>query len=111
SIKAIYVGYKPTVLKVKMGTTQVLNIGMTESTELTVVEIHPGENPAITIMKQVYKHKDDNDKIKLDAYQYEVYNKLEFDLNNISPKAVNRKVMKPVKFIFDNIDSTNPSEK
>ncbi len=111
SIKAVYVGYKPTVLKIKQGATQIVNIGMASDNEMAVVDIHPGENPAITILKQVYKHKDDNDKIKLDAYQYEVYNKLEFDLNNITPKMEKSKVMKPVKFIFDNIDSTNPSEK
>lgn len=112
SIRAVYVGYKPTTLKVQQGITQVINIGMApEGNELAAVEIHPGENPAVTILKQVYKHKDDNDKVKLDAYQYEVYNKLEFDLNNIDPKFQQRKVMKPVQFIFDNIDSTNPSEK
>lgn len=47
----------------------------------------------------------------MDAYQYEAYNKLEFDLNNIDDKFQSRKVLKPVKFIFDGIDSTNPSEK
>ncbi len=112
SIRAIYVGYNNTTLKVKQGATQVINIGMApKSTDLTVVDIVPGENPAVTILKKVYKHKEENNKQKLDAYQYEVYNKLEFDLNNIDEKFQNRKVMKPVKFIFDAIDSTNPSEK
>src|SRR5665213_3726605 len=104
SIKAVYVAYKPTELKVKQGTKQILNIGMVSADQMAAVDIHPGENPAITILKQVYKHKDENDKVKLDAYQYEVYNKLEFDLNNITPKMENSKMMKPVKFIFDNID-------
>jgi hypothetical protein len=112
SIRAIYVGYQNTTLPVKQGVDQVINIPMrTSSTDLNVVDITPGENPAITLLKLVYKHKPENDKERLDAYQYEVYNKLEFDLNNIDPKLEKSKVMKPVQFIFDRIDSTNPSEK
>ncbi|CAN5133191.1 DUF5686 and carboxypeptidase-like regulatory domain-containing protein [soil metagenome] len=112
SIRAIYVGFFNTTLKVKQGQTQVINIPMkAKSSDLEPVTILPGENPAITLLKLVYKHKPENDKEKLDAYQYEVYNKLEFDLNNIDEKFQKSKVMKPVKFIFDNIDTTNPSEK
>jgi Family of unknown function (DUF5686)/CarboxypepD_reg-like domain len=112
SIRAVYVGYFPTTLPVKTGTTQVLNIPMKENTiQLHEVTIIPGENPAVTILKQVWKHKPENDKENLDSYQYEAYNKLEFDLNNIPEKMQKSRVMKPVKFIFDNIDTTNPSEK
>lgn len=112
SIRATYVGYLSTTVAVKTGAAQVINIGLKPNTlELNVVEIRPGENPAVTILKQVWAHKPENDKEKLSYYQYEAYNKLEFDLNNIDPKMQKRKVMQPVQFIFDRIDSTNPSEK
>jgi hypothetical protein len=112
SIRALYVGYFNTTIKVKQGEEQVINIPMRmKSNDLAPVDILPGENPAITLLKLVYKHKPENDKEKLDAFQYEVYNKLEFDLNNINEKFQKSKVMKPVKFIFDRIDTTNPSEK
>ncbi|HTL81240.1 MAG TPA: DUF5686 family protein [Bacteroidia bacterium] len=112
SIMAVYVGFKNSVVAVKQGQSQVVNIPMTpNSIERDEVVILPGENPAVTILKQVWAHESTNDKEKLESYQYEVYNKLEFDLNNISPEFQKSKVMKPVKFIFDNIDTTNPSEK
>jgi hypothetical protein len=112
SIKVVYVGYLPTVLPVKQGETQVLNVPMTiNSVELNVVTILPGENPAVTLLKKVWKHEPENRKENLDYYQYEAYNKLEFDLNNIPAKMTKSKVLSPVKFIFDNIDTTNPSEK
>ena len=112
SIRSIYVGYKAKTIKVKSGITQIINIPMEpRSIDFAVVDILPGENPAVIILKKVYKNKINNDKEKLDAYQYEAYNKLEFDLNNIDDKFQSRKVLKPVKFIFDGIDSTNPSEK
>lgn len=112
SIKAQYIGYKPTVLPVKNGVKQTLNIPMASNAKsLNVVTIYPGENPAITLLKKVWEHKPENNKEKLDCYQYETYNKLEFDLNNISEEFQKSKIMRPVKFIFDQIDSTNPTEK
>jgi hypothetical protein len=83
----------------------------TNATALNVVTIYPGENPAVTLLKKVWEHKPENNKEKLDCYQYETYNKLEFDLNNISEEFQQSKIMRPVKFIFDQIDSTNPTEK
>lgn len=112
SIRAQYIGYTTTILPIKNGVKQVINIPMSPSTStLSVVVIYPGENPAVTLLKKVWAHKPENNKEKLDCYQYETYNKLEFDLNNISEEFQNRKMMRPVKFIFDQIDSTNPTEK
>lgn len=112
SIKAQYIGYKPTVLPIRSGVKQTLNIPMTtNSVALNVVTIYPGENPAVTLLKKVWAHKPENNKEKHDCYQYEAYNKLEFDLNNISEDFQKSKIMRPVKFIFDAIDSTNPTEK
>lgn len=111
TIRAQYIGYKPTFLPIKNGVKQTINIPMSTNTILNVVTIYPGENPAVTILKKVWAHKPENNKEKLDCYQYESYNKLEFDLNNISEEFQKSKIMRPVKFIFDQIDSTNPTEK
>ncbi len=112
SIRAQYIGYKPKVLPIKNGVKQTINIPLTtNSTVMNVVTIYPGENPAVTLLKKVWAHKPENNKEKFDCYQYEAYNKLEFDLNNISEDFQKSKIMKPVKFIFDAIDSTNPTEK
>ena len=112
SLRAQYIGYDITVVPIKKGVKQVINIPMSKnSVTMNEVIIYPGENPAVTLLKKVWAHKPDNNKEKLNAYQYESYNKLEFDLNNISEEFQKRKVMKPVQFIFDGIDSTNPTEK
>lgn len=112
SIRAQYIGYNTTVLPIKNGVKQIINIPMSENTvTMNAVIIYPGENPAVTLLKKVWAHKPENNKEKLNCYQYETYNKLEFDLNNISPEAQKRKIFKPVDFIFEGIDSTNPTEK
>lgn len=113
SVKAIYVGYNTLSLPVnKQLQKQTINIGLTPAiTTLTTVEIKPGENPAYRILRGVWANRDKNDKEKYSSYQYEVYNKLEFDLNNIPQDIRKSRLLKPVQFIFDNIDSTNPTEK
>src|SRR5687768_14864816 len=83
SIIISYIGYLQQSKPVKAGTAQVINIQLKPNTvDLEVVEIRPGENPAHRIIKAVVANKEKNDREKLNAYQYEVYNKVEFDLNN-----------------------------
>lgn len=65
------------------------------------------ENPAIPIIKAVIDHRSDNASDKINAYEVEIYNKLEFDMNNISEDFQNRKVMKPFQFMFENMDTAN----
>lgn len=112
SIIVTYIGYLKGVKAIKIGIPQIINIALKPNAVLLqAVEIRPGENPAHRILKQVIKHKDDNDKAKLDSYQYEVYNKIEFDLNNISKEYKKNVLFKPFAFVFDEIDSSNVKEK
>ena len=67
----------------------------------------PDENPAFTILRRVIQHKATNNREKLSAYDYEAYNKIEFDLNNITEEFTQKKLFKPFAFIFDNVDSTD----
>ncbi|MGZ4081119.1 MAG: DUF5686 family protein [Bacteroidia bacterium] len=111
SIIVSYIGYNRAARAVKKGAEQQINIALSQGVDLGVVEVHPGENPAWRILRKIIANKDKNDRSKLDAYEYEVYNKVEFDLNNLSEDFKNNKLLKPFSFIFDNIDSTNLKEK
>ncbi|HVA97758.1 MAG TPA: DUF5686 family protein [Bacteroidia bacterium] len=112
TIQVSYIGYNTFSQKIVNHKTQIINVFLQPSElALPEVTIRPGENPAHKILRKVIAHKPENDPENIDAYQYEVYNKLEFDLNNLSEKFKNRKVFKPIKFVFDNIDSSNVKEK
>ena len=111
SIIISFVGYNKVTRVIKPNVTQTINIGLSQGVELTAVEVRPGENPAHRILRKIIANKNKNDRQKLEAYEYEVYNKIEFDLNNISEDFQNRKLLKPFSFIFDNIDSSNIKEK
>lgn len=104
-----YIGYNRVTKGIKRGITQTLNVPMSQGVELKTIVVKAGENPAWRILRKIIANKDKNDRKKLDAYEYEVYNKVEFDLNNIN-KAT-KKLLKPFAFVFDGIDSSNTKEK
>jgi Family of unknown function (DUF5686)/CarboxypepD_reg-like domain len=112
SLLFAYIGYDKKVVAVKKGQSQTINMAMTAAgVALQEVVIRPGENPAHKYIKKVIANKYKNDRKELNAYSYEAYNKIEFDINNIPKDLKNKKAFKPVKFIFDNVDSTNSNEK
>ncbi|MBN8702591.1 MAG: carboxypeptidase-like regulatory domain-containing protein [Bacteroidetes bacterium] len=112
SIVVSYVGYLRNSKKIKRNATQHIVIELRKNAiSLSEVVIKPGENPAHRIIRKVIANKDNHNKEKLESYQYEVYNKMEIDLNNIPESYKKSRALKPVKFIFDYIDSTNEKEK
>lgn len=110
SLVASFLGYKKMSKKVKKDVMQEINFELQPTTiELKAVEIlgdKKQENPAHPILRNVMNNKKINNREKLEAYQYEAYNKVEFDLNNIDDEFKKRKVMKPFSFIFQYIDSS-----
>jgi len=107
SISFTFVGYEKLSKAIQRGKTQDMNVQLkTGSVSLNEVVIKPGENPAHEVLRKIIANKKINDKEKLQSYNYEVYNKIQFDINNIDEGFKNRKALKPFQFIFDFIDST-----
>jgi hypothetical protein len=107
SLVVSMMGYKRKTVAVIKNKYQEINIKLEpESVMLSTVVITPGENPAIKFMRKVIANKRNNDRDRLDAYQYETYNKIEFDANNITEAFKNKKILKPFKFIFDYVDTS-----
>jgi hypothetical protein len=102
-----YLGFKPQKIKIQPNKVNDLKIQLESAeTMLNVVEIKPGENPAHRIMREVVRNKVKNNPAFVDAYQYRVYNKIQFDMNNYGDKLAKRKVLKPVDFVFNYADTT-----
>lgn len=111
SLVASFVGYRKMAKAVQHDVAQTIDFSLSSGsialTQVNIVADKKLENPAHPIIRSVLKHKKINDKKKLDSYKYEVYNKLEFDLNNMDDDFMNRKVFKPFSFVFDHIDSSS----
>jgi len=111
SILVTFVGYVPLTIGIKKDQSQEINVALSTSEkvlkEFVVEGSKKDENPAHALIKKVIDNKKINNRVKLDAYEYEVYNKIEFDINNLDEKFMNRKVFKKFDFVFDMIDSTD----
>ncbi len=107
SLLVSYLGYKTQVKPVKKYVSQQINFELESSSiELKEFVVKAGENPAHAILRNIWKNKKENDKDKLAYYQYESYNKIEFDINNIDEEYRNKKMFKGFEFIFDYVDSS-----
>jgi hypothetical protein len=57
--------------------------------------------------KRIVRHKKQNDRYRFNNYAYELYNKLELDINRINRARMEKmSLFRPFKFIFDNVDTT-----
>lgn len=105
SVHASYVGYLAKAKAVKKGVSQIINFQLIEDViSLQEVVILAGENPAWSILRNVVKNKKENDKRKLSAYEYDTYTKIEIDVDNLSEKFRQRKVVKKITQVLDSVE-------
>tara|TARA_B110000285_G_scaffold221175_1_gene273772 strand:+ start:5722 stop:8196 length:2475 start_codon:yes stop_codon:yes gene_type:complete len=108
SLLFTFSGYLKTTMYVELDTEQSFNITLKVlSSDFEEVLVRaPDELPSTILHKKVIAHKPINNKEKLDSYSYEVYNKVQLDINNIGEKFKERQVVKRLDLILDYIDST-----
>ncbi|WP_254153410.1 DUF5686 and carboxypeptidase-like regulatory domain-containing protein [Chryseosolibacter indicus] len=105
SVVVSYLGYKTKTRKIQQGLEQVVNFQLEEiTTSLQEVVFDAGENPAYSILRNVVRNKNKNDKRKLTAYEYDTYTKIEIDVDNITEKFKKRKVMQKITQVMDSVD-------
>lgn len=64
------------------------------------------ENPAYAILNELWKRKRRNGLRIVPQYEYEEYEKLQFDLNNVDSALTKSKIFKDMEFIFEKIDTS-----
>ncbi len=114
SIRVAFVGYAPEVREIDGGKIVSVTFKLrTQNTDLQEVTIkgkkgryRNKDNPAVTLIRKVIEHKDQNRKESLDYYQYNKYEKLEFDLSNVSEKFRNKRSLRKFDFVFNHLDTS-----
>ncbi|GJM29826.1 MAG: membrane protein [Cyclobacteriaceae bacterium] len=105
SLIASYIGYLTKAKPVAGFGDQVLNFQLIESVQdLDEVVFVAEENPAFSILRNAVDNKPKNNKLSLSAYEYESYTKIEIDLDNLTDKFRDRKIIKRVKQVIDSVD-------
>lgn len=110
SIAISSIGYKKIIIPVDKKTGyRFYKIEMERSSvQMKNFVMHVSKDPALSLIKKVIKHKPQNNYNKADNYSYEVYNKLEMDINKIPKKSFSvSPLLKNFSFIQNFIDSTS----
>ena len=112
-----FVGYKEYILKLEGQSTYNIKIILKADAEaLDEVMVYSGKtskknNPAIDILRKIWKNRRDNGVKKFKQYQYDKYEKLQFDLNTIDSSMIKSRLFKGMEFIFTQTDTNEVTGK
>lgn len=106
SILVTYVGYtNKSKAIIPDSTVQTIDVQLTPGAlQLREVKIFAGENPAWAIMRKIVANRKNNNSDNLAAYEYESYNKIQIDIDNLSEKFRSRRAVKKMTHVVDKYD-------
>lgn len=106
SLVVSYMGYSTRTKKVETGKSQVINFQLQEeATSLEEIVFEAGENPAYEILRKVIRQKNENDKRKLSAFEFDTYTKIEVDVDNMSEKFRSWKMIRKITQVLDSVET------
>ncbi len=107
-----FIGYESKTVTLTKKVTYGMTVVLMESTEqLKEVVVYTGKqskknNPAVEILKKIWAKKRQNGLRKFKQYQYDKYEKLEFDLNTIDSSLIKSKLFRGLEFVFADLDTS-----
>ncbi|MGV6830786.1 MAG: DUF5686 family protein [bacterium] len=69
------------------------------------------ENPAVAILQKIWKNKRKNGLKQFDHFQYDKYEKVEFDINTIDSSLIKSRLFRGMEFVFDQVDTSRVTGK
>ena len=107
-----FVGYKTQTINLDNKVNLEMKVTLqTDTAELDAVVVYAGKtskknNPAIDILRKVWENRRKNGLAQFKQYQYDKYEKLEFDMNTIDSSLINSKLFRGMEFVFDYADTS-----
>jgi hypothetical protein len=114
-----FIGYETKAIALNQKVSFDLNIVLKEEAaaldEILIVSgkqsKKESENPAIAILKKIWSRKRQNGLTQFDQYQYDKYEKVEFDLNTIDSALIKSRLFRGMEFIFEEVDTSRVTGK
>ena len=111
-----FVGFDKVEVKLVPGLNKDLKIVLKSGISLNQVTVYTGKtskknNPALDILRKIWERRRKNGLKMFKHYQYDKYEKVEFDLNTIDSAFMKSKVFKGMEFVFKQIDTSKISGK
>ncbi|MBP2832440.1 carboxypeptidase-like regulatory domain-containing protein [Aquimarina sp. U1-2] len=116
-LKVSFIGFETKSIALTKRVTYDMKIVLEEeAADLDAVFIFKGKtskknNPAIAILRKIWDNRRENGVKKFKQYQYDKYEKLEFDLNTIDSALINSRIFNGMEFIFDDVDTSRVTGK
>ncbi|WP_139001549.1 DUF5686 and carboxypeptidase-like regulatory domain-containing protein [Hyunsoonleella aestuarii] len=87
-----------------------------EAAQLNQVVIVSGKqskknNPAIDILRKIWENKRSNGLKQFKQYEYDKYEKVEFDINTIDSALIKSRLFRGMEFVFDEVDTSRVTGK
>lgn len=114
SIVISMIGYKKMINAVTKAAKQEIDfeaVPVSTSMQAVVILLKSKYTRAQKLIKKVIKNKPLNNVFDNQSYQCQIYDKIEIDFKNIPEKLQNSRLMKPLTFAFDNVDTTKDNQK
>ena len=106
-----FIGYQSAEILLERKVTYDLEVVLTQGEQLEEVIVYSGKqpkknNPAIDILKKIWARKKFNGLKTYPQYQYDKYEKVQFDLNSIDSAMMQSKMFKGMEFVFQDLDTS-----
>jgi hypothetical protein len=111
-----YVGFPDKIVKLTKLINYDFKVVLTEGNALKEVKIYAGKtskknNPALDILRKIWERRRKNGLKMFKQYQYDKYEKVEFDMNTIDSAFMKSKIFKGMEFVFKNVDTSRVTGK
>ncbi len=111
-----FVGFPDKEVKLPSLVNYNFKVVLKEGNSLKEVKIFAGKtskknNPALDILRKIWERRRKNGLKMFKQYQYDKYEKVEFDMNTIDSAFMKSKIFKGMEFIFKNIDTSRVTGK
>jgi len=111
-----FVGMEPKEIPIDKPVTYNMVVNLGAGKTLNEVVIYTGKtskknNPAIDILRKIWERKKKNGLRQFKQYEYDKYEKVEFDLNTIDSALMKSKLFKGMEFVFDQVDTSDVTGK
>ncbi|WP_406684948.1 DUF5686 and carboxypeptidase regulatory-like domain-containing protein [Seonamhaeicola sp. MEBiC1930] len=117
SLSISFIGYESLLIKLDKKVNFNLKFTLKEeAAQLDAVVLMTGKqskknNPAIDILKKIWEHKRENGLKRFKQYEYDKYEKVEFDINTIDSTLIKSKLFRGMEFVFNEVDTSRVTGK
>lgn len=116
AIVVSFVGMEPKEVRLEKPVTYNMEVNLGAGKMLNEVVIYTGKtskknNPAIDILRKIWERKKKNGLRQFKQYEYDKYEKVEFDLNTIDSALMKSKLFRGMEFVFEQVDTSDVTGK